>query len=105
MLHASHHVRHQSKILTQRPLHNVEFENLDQTPGFCPRRRAKKLRRKEMILKTDIFTFLKIHSNLKGEDNHVTNYDIIMNEAPECGGLFNLANVAKIENFSPNNGR
>lgn len=54
-----------------------------------------------MILKTDIFTFLKIHSNLKGEDNHVTNYDIIMNEAPECGGLFNLANVAKIENFSP----
>ena len=79
-LHANHHVRHQSEILTPRPLHNVEFENLDQTPGFCPRRRAKKSRRKEMILKTDIFTFLKIYSNLIGEDNHVTNHVDFENE-------------------------
>lgn len=86
-LHANHHVRHRSEILTPRPLHNVEFENLDQTPGSCLRRRAKESRRKEMILKTDIFTFLKIYSNLIGEDNHVTNHDIIMNEVPVCGAL------------------
>lgn len=44
-LHASHHIGYQSKILTPRHLHNVEFENLGQTPGFCPRRRAEKSRR------------------------------------------------------------
>lgn len=100
-LHANHHVRHQSEILTPRPLHNVEFENLDQTPGFCPRRRAKKSRRKEITLKIDILSFLKLYSNLIGEVNHVTNHDIIMNEVPVCGGLFILANVVKIENFPP----
>ena len=58
-LHANHHVRHQSEILTPRPLHNVEFENLDQTPGFCPRRRAKKSRKEGDDLENRHFNFSK----------------------------------------------
>lgn len=61
-LHASHRVRYQSKILTQHHPRNVEFESLDQTPGFCLKHRAKKIN-KEIILKMAIFTFLKIYSN------------------------------------------
>lgn len=58
-LHASHHVWYPSKILTPRHLRNVEFENHDQTPGFCLRRRAKKSIRR-LFWKQIIFTFLKM---------------------------------------------
>lgn len=44
-MHANHHARYQNKILTLHRLRNVEFENLDQTPEFCPRHRAEKSRR------------------------------------------------------------
>lgn len=38
-----------------------------------------------MILKTDILSFLKIYCNLIGEDNHVTNHDIIRKEITLSG--------------------
>lgn len=62
-LHAVHGVRSPRKILTLRHLHNAGFENLDQTPGSCLRRRAKKSIR-GLVWKQILFIFLKIYSSV-----------------------------------------